>query len=59
MVPNTRNKTDEERTIDRLCREIEILSKLYDEAAGYYYCAGLATMGIIFLAIFGVLELLK
>ena len=57
--PNMRDKTDEERTIDKLCKEIEILSKMYDDAAGYYFGWGIATMCIIFLAVYVIMRLLN
>jgi hypothetical protein len=40
----------ESQTIERLNAEIKRLQKAYDRAAGYYYCWGVVTMGIIFLA---------
>jgi hypothetical protein len=44
-------KTREENTIEQLSAEIERLQRAYDNAAGYYFCCGVATMGIIFLLV--------
>jgi len=44
MVPNTRNKTPEERTIDELCREIKVLSDMNKAAFSNGFLTGVFVM---------------